>query len=110
MTQFKDRENAFEKKYAHEEELDFAVEARCSKLFGLWVGEKLGLSGAEADAYAMEVVESNLEEPGFDDVKRFVMPTFKDKGVDVSEHVIDSMLDKYFEEAKVQIMEANDNP
>lgn len=108
MSSFEERKDAFEKKFAHDEELAFKVEARTCKLFGLWAAEQMGMSGADAEAYAKEVVAANLEEPGFDDVKRFVMPAFADKGVDVSEHVIDSMLEKCTEEAKVQIMEAND--
>lgn len=109
MSSFEERKDAFEKKFAHDEELAFKVEARCCKLFGLWAAEQMGLSGADAETYAKEVVGANLEEPGFDDVKRFVMPSFQEKNVDVSEHVIDSMLEKCMDEAKVQIMEANDN-
>jgi hypothetical protein len=108
MPNFDDRKDAFEKKFAHDEELAFKVEARCCKLFGLWAAEQMGLSGAEADAYAIDVVGANLEEPGFDDVKRKIMPDFAAKNLDISEHVVDTHLDKYFEMAKVQIMEAND--
>ncbi len=108
MAGFNDRKDAFEKKFAHDEELMFKVEARCSKLFGLWAAEQLGLSGADADTYAREVVGSNLEEPGFADVKRKVMPDFKAKNLDISEHMIDSMLEKFMTEAKKQIMEASE--
>lgn len=103
MTQFKDRENAFEKKYAHEEELDFAVEARCCKIFGLWMGEQLGLSGAEADAYAMEVVESNLDEPGFEDVIRKVNADIAEKGLNIEDETLRLELDKALIEAKKQL-------
>ena len=106
MSSFEERKDAFEKKFAHDEELAFKVEARTCKLFGLWAAEQLGLSGADAETYAKEVVGSNLEEPGFDDVKRKVMPDFAAKGVDVSEHVVDAMLEKFTEEAKVQVMES----
>ncbi len=109
MSSFDERKDAFEKKFAHDEELAFKVEARCSKLFGLWVAETIGLEGADADSYAREVVAANLEEPGFDDIKRKVMPDIAAKNLDISEHVIDSMIEKYFEEAKAQIMEANNN-
>jgi hypothetical protein len=111
MSSFDERKDTFEKKYAHDQELEFKVEARCCKLFGLWMAEQLGLTEADADTYAKGVVSANLEEAGFDDVKRHVMPDIEEKGLDVSEHVLDSMLEKYMEEAKVQIMEetANDN-
>jgi hypothetical protein len=105
MTAFDDRKDAFERKYAHDEKLGFDVEARCSKLFGLWIAEKLGLSGAEASAYALEVVESNLEEPGFDDVLRKVRGDLEGKGLEISDHMLHIELDKALAEAKKQIME-----
>lgn len=104
MSGFDERKGAFEKKFAMNEELIFKAEARCCKLFGLWIAEQLGLTGADADTYAKSVISANLEEPGFDDVKRKVMPDIAAKGLDISEHVIDSKLDHYFEEAKKQIM------
>ena len=75
------------------------------------MAEKLGLDGPDADTYAKGVVGANLEEPGYDDVLRHVMPDIQKKGIDISEHMINTMLDKYMEEAKTQIMEetANDN-
>lgn len=105
MTAFDDRKDAFERKYAHDEKLGFDVEARCSKLFGLWIAEKLGLSGAEASAYALEVVESNLEEPGFEDVLRKVRGDLEGRGLEISDHMLHIELDKALAEAKKQIME-----
>lgn len=104
MSGFQEREDAFEKKYAHDQEIMFKVEARCCKLFGLWAAEQLGLSGDDAATYAKEVVAANLEEPGFDDVKRKVMPDFEAKNVDIAEDIIDSKLTHYEEEAKKQIV------
>ena len=103
MSSFEKREGAFENKFANDQESAFRIEARTSKLFGLWAAEKMGFSGAEADAYAKEVVGSNLEEPGFDDIKRKVSGDFKAKGVDVSEHMLDSMIQKSHEDARNQI-------
>ncbi len=107
MTGFKDREQAFGQKHAHDEKIDFAVEARLSKLYGLWAAEQLGLSGADADTYAMEVVEANLEEPGFDDILRKVRADFDEKGLDISDHIMNAQLEKCFAEAKKQIAEQN---
>ena len=61
-TTFDKREEGFEKKFAHDEELKFKATSRRNKLFGLWAAEKLGLSGADADAYAKEVVVADFEE------------------------------------------------
>jgi hypothetical protein len=105
MTGFDDRKKGFENKYAHEERLGFDVEARCSKLFGLWAAGKLGLEGADAQTYALSIVEANLEEPGFEDVLKRVRADFAEKGVQISDHMMRGELDKTLEEAKRQIME-----
>jgi len=72
MTTFDDRENAFENKYAYDEEMKFRAQARCNKLLGLWAAELLGKTGDDADAYAKEVVLSDFEEAGHEDVVRKV--------------------------------------
>lgn len=72
MTTFDDRENAFENKYAHDEEMKFKAQARCNKLVGLWAADLMGKSGAEAEAYAKEVVIADFEEAGHEDVVRKV--------------------------------------
>ena len=103
MSSFEERKDAFEKKFAHDEELAFKVEARCCKLFGLWAAEQMGLDGADAETYAKEVIGANLEEPGFDDVKRAVMPDIEQKGLEISEEEIDEKLETLFVEAQEQI-------
>jgi hypothetical protein len=72
MTTFDDRRDSFEKKFAHDEELRFKATARRNKLFGLWAAERLGRSGADADAYAKSVVLADFEEAGDADVIRKV--------------------------------------
>ena len=72
MTTFDKREEGFEKKFALDEELKFKAEARRNKLLGLWVAEKLGMSGDAATAYAKEVVAAEFEEAGDSDVKNKV--------------------------------------
>ncbi len=72
MSTFDDRENAFENKYAHDEEMKFKAEARCNKLLGLWAAEMLGKSGEEAETYARDVIIADFEEAGHEDVVRKV--------------------------------------
>lgn len=79
MSTFKDRETAFENKYAHDEEMKFKAEARCNKLLGLWAAELLGRSGEDADAYAREVIKADFEEAGIEDVIRKVAGDLGDK-------------------------------
>jgi len=80
MTTFDKREEGFEKKYALDEELAFKANARRNKLLGAWAAEKLGLSGADADAYAKTVVLADFEESGDDDVFRKVRADLDAKG------------------------------
>jgi hypothetical protein len=82
MTTFDKREDGFEKKFAHDEELQFKAMARRNKLLGLWAAAMLGKSGADADAYAKEVVLADFEEAGDNDVLRKVAADLKAKGID----------------------------
>lgn len=104
MTTFDKREKAFEEKYKHNQELQFKVEVRRNKLLGLWAGEILGLSGADAEAYAKEVVSSDFEEPGDADVVRKVLGDFQSKNQDMSEHRLRKKMDELITVAKEQIM------
>lgn len=72
MTSFDDRENAFENKFAHDAEMQFRAEARRNKLVGLWAADLMGITGDEAAAYAITVVEADFEEAGIEDVVRKV--------------------------------------
>ncbi|MHA6261726.1 DUF1476 domain-containing protein [Arenibacterium sp. CAU 1754] len=72
MTTFDERENAFEAKYAHDEEMNFKAIARRNKLLGLWAADLMGKSGAEATDYAKSVVLADFEEAGHEDVVRKV--------------------------------------
>jgi hypothetical protein len=80
MTIFDKREEGFERQFAHDEELRFKAMARRNKLLGLWAAGILGKSGADADAYAKEVVLADFEEPGDDDVLRKVAKDLQPKG------------------------------
>ena len=81
MTTFDKREEGFEKKFAHDEELRFKAIARRNKLLGLWAAELLGKSGPDADAYAKEVVLADFEEAGDNDVVRKVVKDLEGKAV-----------------------------
>jgi hypothetical protein len=81
MTTFDKREEGFEKKFAHDEELKFKAYARRNKLLGLWAAEQLGKTGADAEAYAKEVVMADFEEAGDEDVARKVIGDLAAKGI-----------------------------
>ena len=103
MSSFDKREEGFEKKFAHDEELKFKANARRNKLLGLWAAEKLGLSGPAADAYAKEVVIADFEEPGDSDVFRKIRKDFDGKGVAQSDHQIRRTMDELMEKAIAEI-------
>ena len=103
MTTFDKRKDAYENKFAHDEALRFKAEARRNKLLGLWAAELLGKSGEEADSYAREVVRSDFEEAGDEDVFRKVRGDFDAAGVDQSDHQLRRTMDDLMEEAIRQV-------
>lgn len=104
MTSFNDREKAFEDKYKHDQDLQFRVVNRRNKLLGLWVAAQLGKSGEAADAYAKEVVMSDFEAPGDDDVVRKILADVQAAGVELSEHRVRKHMDDLLLTAKDQVM------
>lgn len=103
MTTFDKREEAFEKKFVLDEEQKFKAEARRNKLLGLWVAEKLGMSGNAADAYAREVVAAEFDEAGDADVVRKVMGDLAAKGVAPTEAQLRVKMDEFLALAVAQV-------
>lgn len=103
MTNMNDREKAFESKFAHDMEKNFKIEARCARIFGLWAAEHLGFTGAVAEQYAADVVATNLEEAGLEDMMRKVQADFLNKRMMMPEATLRSELKKSLEKASRQI-------
>jgi hypothetical protein len=101
MTTFDKREEGFEKKFAHDEELQFKAMARRNKLLGLWAAGILGKTGAEADAYAKDVVMADFEEVGDADVLRKVAKDLQGKGV--TEQQVRAQMNELLEQAIEQV-------
>lgn len=99
----KDRKDAFENKFAHDEELKFKAEARRNKMLGMWAAGLLGKSGEEAEAYAKEVVIADFQEAGDDDVFRKIRGDFDAAGVDQSDHQIRRTMDEMLVAAAEEI-------
>jgi hypothetical protein len=104
MSSFDDRRDAFEKKFVHDEELQFRIESHAAHQFGLWAAHQLGLSGDEAEQYARGVIGANLQHQGHD-ARRKVLADMQAKGVSTSEHQLDRQLEKFIEEARHDVME-----
>lgn len=102
MTTFDERENAFESKYAHDAEMQFKADARRNKLLGLWAADLMGKSGDDATSYAAEVVKSDFEEAGHEDVYRKISG---DLGSKADETTIRAKMADFMVEAKAQLMD-----
>ena len=107
MTQFNDRERAFESKFAHDEEMRFRITARRNRLLGEWAARQMGLSEAETQSYAKDVVHSDFEEAGDHDVMRKVLGDLTAAGVDCDEETVREALRNKEIEARRQIIEAS---
>ena len=106
MTTFDKRKDAFENKFAHDEELRFKAESRRNKLLGLWAAGLLGKTGADAEAYAKEVIVADFEQAGEEDVFRKVRKHFDAAGDQQSDHQIRRTMDELMQTAIGQIRDA----
>ncbi len=106
MTTFDKREEGFEKKFAHDEQLLFKAQARRNKMLGLWAAEQLGKTGADAEAYARTVVIADLEEAGDDDVFRKVRKDFDAAKVEQSDHQIRRTMEELMARAVAEVKAA----
>ena len=106
MTTFDDRERAFETKYARDEEMQFRIIARRNRLLGHWAARQMGLSDAESESYAKDVVRADFEEAGDHDVIRKVLGDLTAAGVECDEARVSEALRNKEIEARRQIIES----
>lgn len=103
MTTFDDREKAFENKFQHDEDLLFRIRMRRDKLAGLWAAGLMGLSGPDADAYARQIVDTDIGTPGPHDIRDRLSADLHAKGVDISDHRVEKEMAHLLELARKQI-------
>ncbi len=103
MSGFKKRKRDAENRFQHDQELEFKANARRNKLLGQWASELMGISGDAAEAYAKEVVISDFDRPGDDDVLEKVLADFTEKGVDVSSSKLRKEMDRLMDVAREQV-------
>lgn len=108
MTQFDDRERAFEAQFARDEEMQFRMLARRNRLLGEWAAELMGLSDAERDSYAKDVVRADFEEAGDEDVIRKLLGDLTSAEVEMDEARIRDALAHKAVEARRQLMQSLD--
>jgi len=100
MSSFDEREKSFEKKFVHDEELEFKINAKRNKLLGLWAAEKLGKKDSEKDLYIQEVIKSDFLEPGDEDVFKKIYNDFEKASLSISENEIRQQMKDLLERAK----------
>ena len=106
MDSFDKRKEGFEKKFAHDEELRFKATARRNRLLGEWAARQMGLTEAEAESYAKDVVRSDFEEAGDHDVIRKVLGDLTSAGVDIDEDKVRQAMRNKEIDARRQIIES----
>ncbi|CAH1648402.1 DUF1476 domain-containing protein [Chelatococcus asaccharovorans] len=104
MASLDERRDAAEKKFAHDEELRFKATARRNKLLGLWAAEKLGKSGADAEAYAKSVILADFEEAGEDDVFRKLRKDLDAAGVNLTDAELRQQMSELMARAKAEVL------
>lgn len=105
MASMKDREKAFESKFAHDAEMNFKAEARRNRLLAGWVGDKLGMSDEEAKTYGAELIAADMKESGDDDVVDKIMADAKEKGVEMDRAEIKAKSSEYLTQTRAQLMD-----
>ena len=98
MSSFDDREKSFEKKFAHNEELQFKISARRNKYLGQWVSQILGYDQEKEKEYIHSVIKADFAEPGDEDVFRKIQSDLKDHNI--SDEEIRKKMDELNEKAK----------
>ena len=98
MSSFDDRKKGFENKFAHDEETLFKINAKRNKLLGEWVANKLKKTDKDKEDYILEVIKSDMLEPGDEDVFRKVQSDLKDHNI--SDEEIRKKMDELNEKAK----------
>ncbi len=109
MTTFDEREKAFERKFALDQDLKFKAEARRNNKIALWAAEKLGISGEAVDRYAKEVRRSDLDEAGDEDVFRKLRKDFDDKGIKVTDEEIREQMSVMLAQAVEELEKSTDD-
>ena len=98
MSSFEDRKKSFEKKFAHDQELQFKVSARRNKYLGEWVSEILGYNSDQEKEYIQSVIKADFAEAGDEDVFRKIKEDLKEKNI--SDKELRKKMDELNEKAK----------
>jgi hypothetical protein len=104
MTSFADREKEFEARFKHDQEFRFKITSRRNRLLGLWAAQKMGLTGADAEAYGKEVLAAQFEPGGDKRVLGKIVNDLVAKGQKITPEQVRFELEHFAEQAKQQLM------
>tara|TARA_B110001454_G_C12453652_1_gene323135 strand:- start:25 stop:339 length:315 start_codon:yes stop_codon:yes gene_type:complete len=100
MNKFNEREKSFEKKFARDEELQFKIAAKSNKYLGEWVSSKLGKTEEEKKKYIQEIIKTDMQKAGNEDVFRKIVEDFKAASISIDELEIRDQMEKTLSRAK----------
>ncbi len=109
MTTFDDREKAYEKKFALDQDLKFRAEARRNKMLAEWAAAKLGIMGQALEDYVKAVRRADLEEKGDEDVFRKIRKDFDEKGLSIPDDEIREAMGEFLAKAVAEIEASSEN-
>ena len=104
MSKFDEREKSFETKFIKDEELQFKVSAKRNKYLGEWAADKLSKVDNDKEIYVQEVIKSDFEEPGDEDVFRKIQGDFKKASISISDAEIREQMSSLLERAKKEVL------
>lgn len=104
MSGLNEREEAFEKKYAHEKELEFKIQIRACKTLAQWAAEQLSLTGDAASTLVQVAVITDIHDGGLAAARQKIMQRLQEGGIAVSEHGLDRQVEKFLAEARTHVM------
>jgi len=106
MTEFDERERAFEKKFEIDEELHFKIAARAVRLFGQWAAAQLGMKGKDAASYAGIYIDLGMAKTGIEDAVAKAEKDLRAKGLDLSRHHLEHEFETFYQEARRELLGA----
>ena len=105
MASMKDREKAFESKFAHDAEMNFKAEARRNRLLAGWVGEKMGMSDEETAAYSGKLIAADMKEAGDDDVIDSIMADAAERSVTLDREELKAKSAEFLTQTRAALMD-----
>jgi hypothetical protein len=104
MSEFDNREETFEKRFAVDEEIAFKSLARRNKLLGLWLADLLGRSGADADSDAAALVAAQVGNADADSLFKTIRARLAEASVEMSDNRIRRKISETMAQARIEIM------